>query len=350
MTAARQARRARPGPPTRWYDAPIVPRIATSLLAAALSAAAALPTPARAAPPTGEASPGEGPGTADAAVAVEPQAALTQKIAVWRLDALGLDAELVTRLEALFRSELDRLATHPLPGRAAMDAAAGKDRKLRDCTGADACLTQLGRALGVDVMVTGAVAALGDSYILDIKAVDVATGKPLRRIASEPLRGSPDELIDAVRVAAYTLLAPDQLHGAVLVLSDLVGATVSLDGAVVGRTPLPGPLARQPLGRHRLRVEADGYVPFDEEIDVRFQKSTRVVVRLASVAPTPTDDGPRLDRVVVRAPDRPWYATGWAYAGAGVAAAALGAVIGWRLGRDEVISCVPPATDPRCGR
>lgn len=280
----------------------------------------------------------EGPG---------PEEALTQKIGVWRLDALGIDAELVARLEALFRSELDRLAKHPLPSRKEMEAAAGRDRRLNECTGEDRCLTAIGDKVGVDVVVTGSVAALGESYILDIKAVDVKSGKQLRRIATDPLRGSPDELIEGVRVAAYSLLAPDQLHGSIVVLSDSVGASVALDGTSVGKTPLRGPLARLPLGKHRLRVEAAGYVPFDEEIDVRFQKSTRVVVRLAPVdAPAPEGGEPR---VVVRRGERPWYTSRWAYVGAGVAAVIVGGLIGWQLGKDEVIDCTIAMPDPRCG-
>jgi hypothetical protein len=279
----------------------------------------------------------EGPG---------PEEALTQRIAVWRLDALGIEAELVGRLETLFRSELDRLAKNPLPSRRQMDAAVGKDKKLRDCTGEDKCLTTIGKKVGVDVMVTGSVAALGESYVLNIKAVDVASGKQLRRIASDPLRGSPDELIEAVRVAAYSLLAPEQLYGSVQVLSDAVGATVWLDDKEVGKTPLPGPIAKQTLGKHALRVEAEGYLPFSEEVDIRFQKSTRVLVRLAAEEPVEGGGGPT--RLEVRDGPRPWYTSRWMYVGAGVAAIALGAVIGWQLGKDDVISCVGDMPDPRC--
>src|SRR5687768_12309856 len=100
----------------------IVRRIAiATLCAVALGGSAAAQTPAPApAPPPGSGA--EGPG---------PEQALTQRIAVWRLEALGLEIELVARLETLFRSELDRLAKTPLPSRREMDRAVGKDRKLR---------------------------------------------------------------------------------------------------------------------------------------------------------------------------------------------------------------------------
>ena len=284
-----------------------------------------------------------GSAAAQEAPAPGPEEALTQKIAVWRLEALGIEAELVARLETLFRSELDRLTKTPMPTRRAIDKAVGRDRALRDCTGEDRCLTAIGEKVGVEVVIAGSVAALGENYILDIKAVDVTTGKPLRRIQSDPLRGSPDELIEAVRVAAYSLLAPEQLYGSIMVLSDLVGAQVSLDGKPVGKTPLARPIARLPLGKHRLRVEAAGYVPFDEEVDVRFQKSTRVVVRLATVEPS--DTGP--PRTIVRDPPKRWWTSNWAYVGAGVLAVGVGALIGWELGKDDVIDCTASG-DPRC--
>lgn len=274
-----------------------------------------------------------------------PEEALTQKIAVWRLDALGLDAELVTRLETLFRSELDRLAKSPLPSRKDMDLAVGKDKTLRECTGEEKCLTTIGGKVGVDVMVAGSVAALGDSYILNIKAVDVKTGKQIRRIESDPLRGSPDELIEAVRVAAYSLLAPEQLYGSVYVLSDLVGADVKLDGKSVGKTPLPKSIAKVALGKHQIEVAAKGYLPYQEEIDVRFQKSTRVVVRLAQQQSAVVTGPPK---TVVRPAKKPWYTSKWMYVGAGAAAILVGGVIGWGAGKDKIIDCTGTMPDPRC--
>jgi len=308
-----------------------VRRIAIAALCAVLCAPAGAVRAQRAPAPVPR---DEGPG---------PEAALTQRIVVWRIDALGIKAELVGRLETLFRSELDRLAKHPLPARRDLERMVGKDRKLRDCSGEDKCLAAIGTKIGVDVVIAGSVAALGDNYILDIKAVDAKTGKQIRRIQSDPLRGSPDELIEAVRVAAYSLLAPEQLYGSVYVLSDLVGAKVSLDGKSAGKTPLPGPIAKQPLGKHVLKVEAPGYLPFEDEVEVRFQKSTRVVVRLATREPVET--GPA--RTVEREPG-PWWTSKWAYVGAGALAITIGAVIGWQLGKDEVIDCTVAMPDPRC--
>lgn len=314
----------------------LVPR-SRRLVAAGL-ALLALVTPL--APAAGQPAPAPAPApvpapAGDASAELAPEAALTQKIAVWRIDSLGLDAELVGRLDTLFRMELDRLAAHPLPSRRDLERVIAAAPALGSCTGDDRCLSAIGKKLGVEVIVAGTVAAMGDSYILNIKAVDVAGAKQIRRIATDPLRGSPDELIDAIRVAAYRLLAPDQLHGSIVVLSDLIGAEVLVDGQRIGMTPLPGPIARLSLGDHTLRVEAHGYQPFEDKVAVRFQKASRVTVRLASaLASAPT--GPA---TVIRTRRRPWYSSPWVYLGVGVVAAAAGVAIGRDVGQPTVVNC-----------
>ncbi len=296
-------------------------------------AALAVALAVAAAPVVAQPVPAPGPGPSDE---VLPEEALTQKLALWRIDALGIDAELVGRLEALFRMELDRLATTPLPTRRDVDKVIAGDNELGRCGGEDRCVAAIGKKLGVDVMITGSVAAMGDNYIMNIKAVDVAKATQIRRIASDPLRGSPDELIEAIRVAAYRLLAPDQLYGSVVVLTDLVGATVEVDGKKAGATPLPGPIAKLPLGEHKLKVTAKGYTPFEQPVTVRFQKATRVVVRLTVAPGDPEGVAPPL---VVTRRARPWYSSTWAYVGVGVAAVLTGVAVGYLASRPTEVDC-----------
>jgi hypothetical protein len=261
------------------------------------------------------------------ALAEGPDKAIDQKIAVWRFDALGIEPELVQRLETLFRMELDRLAKKPMPSRREIDRAVTAEQQ--NCTGEEKCLGAIGKKLGVDVVVTGTVGAMGSNYVLNIKAVDVKTSTSIRRIETEPLRGSPDDLIDGVRVAAYRLLAPDQLHGSTQIQSDLVGAAVLLDGKPVGKTPLPnlGVISKLPLGKHKLRVEASGYSPFEDDVEVRFQKVSQVVVRLL---PSTEVIGTGKTQTVRR---EPFYTKTWFIVGVGAAAILAGAYIGYAVGK-----------------
>jgi hypothetical protein len=249
-----------------------------------------------------------------------PEEALDKKIAVWRFDALGIDGEIVQRLETLFRMELDRLDRQPLPSRRDIERAVTAAEQ--NCTGEEKCLAAIGKRLGVELVVTGTVGSLGDTYVLNIKVVDVATAKS-QRIQSDPLRGSPDQLIEGVRVAAYKLLAPAQIHGAVQIQSDLVGADVAIDGKSYGKTPLPnqGVIPKLSLGAHKLRVEAKGYDAFEKDIEVHFQKVGPVLVHLLPAEIIGTGK-------IVREERKPFYTRTWFIVGVGLAAMLVGYGIG----------------------
>lgn len=259
--------------------------------------------------------------------------AIDRKIAVWRFDALGIEPELVARLETLFRMELDRLDKQPLPTRQAIEKSLTASE--RECTGEEKCLSAIGKRLGVELVVTGTVGAMGDSYVLNIKAVEVATGKS-QRITTDPLKGSPDDLIEGVRVAAYRLLAPEHVNGSLQIQSDLVGAKVTLDGKELGRTPLAsnGIVAKLALGKHQLHVEAKDYAPFDNVVDVHFQKLAPIIVRLL-----PSNETVGTGRTI-RVVEKPFYTRTWFIAGSAVTAVALGIVVGYFVGR---ITCHDPS-------
>jgi hypothetical protein len=277
-----------------------------------------------------------------AAVATLPSSAradepIPSSVALMGFDALGMDDERVLRLETLFLKELERLTKNKVPSRREV---AGLKRRLRRCDGNNRCLSAIGRALDVDVVVSGNVAALGDSYVLNIKAVHSKGGDEIRRIESDPLRGQPDELIEAIRVAAYRLLAPDELKGSVAVLADRDGAKVELDGKVIGTTPLKGPITGLPLGEHSLTVSAEEFGEFTDKVRVRFQKTTRVAVSLVDlrvrVNPDPNDMVGTSKR---RPPPPRWYESTWFYVGVGVGAAIIGGYVGYQLGKPELINC-----------
>lgn len=310
-----------------------MPRAVASLVSCALTVVAPVAArgdarpPGPAAPAPRPASSATEPGaTLDERPGERPEERIDQKLAVWRFDALGIEPELVARLETLFRMELDRLDRQPMPSRRDIDRAITGDA--RDCTGEDRCLAAIGKKLGVDVIVAGTVGQLGDNYVLTIKAVDVANARALQRIQSDPLRGQPDELIEGVRVAAYRLLAPGQIHGAIQIQTDLIGAEVALDDEPRGKTPLPnnGVIRKLPLGKHELSFTAPGYEPYRTTVEVHFQKVSPVIVRL--VASTQVIGTGRVERIE----RRPFYTRTWFLVAAGVAAVGLGAAIGYAAG------------------
>lgn len=286
--------------------------------------------------------------TAEGQAAATPVVPPGQRIVLFRLETLGMPPEIVARLEALLRVELDRLLERPMPSRVEVEKAIAKDAALRNCAGETECLVGVGKKLGSDLVIAGNVGGLGDSYVVNMKLVDVASATEKNRI-KVPLEGNANELIEAVRVALVNLVSPESVRGNLAVLADVKGAKVYLDGQLVGQTPLANNLItnidarpeerdgkRQNL--HQLRISAEGYIDFIKpDIEVRFGKTTEVVVRLQQRVVA----GPGgLELPPVRRQRRPFYTRWWFYTAVGVSAVVLGVVIGRALADDEPVDCL----------
>jgi hypothetical protein len=245
------------------------------------------------------------------------------RYALFRLDPLGLRQDVVEQLEGILRVELSR-AVGGLPPRSAIDAAIEKSPRYAACTADPTCLAPLAHELGATRIVAGNVGGLGDSYVVNLKLVD-DKGRELGRV-TETLHGDPDELIQEVRVAAYRLVAPAKITGAISLLSEVPGATVTVDDKPVGATPLAGPIDGLPIGDHVLRVARAGYADFVDKVPVRFEKATEVVVRQRAVTvEAKLEEAERKDLL---APEPPYWARWWFWAGSAAVAIGLGLVVG----------------------
>jgi hypothetical protein len=243
--------------------------------------------------------------------------------ALFRLDPLGIETSIVDQLERVLRVELEHVLSKPLPSRDKVERVAAQNPKLAACTADPQCLVPLAKALGASRIIAGNVGGLADSYVVNLKLVD-KDGRELRRV-SAPLRGSPEELIDEIRVAAYRLVAPEKLVGAIALLSDVPGATITLDGRAVGQTPLPGPLAALSVGVHHLSVSREGFSGFDDDVPVRFEKTTQVVVHQAAVS----EKARRAERR--RLGEAPIYTRWWFWTAMAVSAVATGIGVGFAV-------------------
>jgi hypothetical protein len=297
------------------------------LVAATLVVSIALAsTGAMAAPPTAPPAP---PLPAPAPAAAPPVAA-KGSYALFRLDPLGIAPDIVDQLERILRVELERVLGQTLPSRAEVERVAAQNKKLAGCTADPECLAPLARALKAQRIVAGNVGGLADSYVVNLKLVDAAEARELRRVTAT-LRGSPEELIDEIRVAAYRLVAPERLVGSIALLSDVPGAAVTLDGKSVGVTPLAQPLAAVPVGVHKLVVTREGFSAFEEEVPVRFEKTTQVVVRQRAT----TKKAQRL----LDAQGTPFYSKWWFWTAVGVVAVGVGIGVGFGIPKQSPVDC-----------
>ena len=265
-------------------------------------------------------------------------------LAIWRIDALGgLSKEIVVSLESLLTKELGRLAGEIIPS-AKTRALQKRYRRLRSCQGANRCLAKLGRRLRVDYVVAGNLASLGENYVVTLKLVDSSTGKAVRRI-SEPLSGQAERLIEAVRVAAYRLLAPERLLGSIRVVVDQPGARIHIDGEAIGKTPHRRAVTGLKVGEHLVKITHPEFLDFARKVRVRFQKTTTVKVNLLRPKADPALSAPNVKEPAVRDTPVPFYSKWWFWTAVAVGAAAVGATVGWAVGRElrpeppTVINC-----------
>jgi hypothetical protein len=264
----------------------------------------------------------------------------TETYALFRLDPLGIAPDIVEQLERILRGELARVVGRELPSKRAVDEVARGNSRLNNCTADPSCLVPLARALKVTRVVAGNVGGLADSYVVNLKLVD-DNGRELRRVTAT-LRGSPDELIDEIRVAAFRLVAPERLTGSIAILSDVPGATVNLDGVDVGQTPLPQPLANLPTGVHKLSVTREGFSTFAEDVPVRFEKTTQVVVRQSAMS----EAARKAERRRRRAGETPLYTRWYIWAGVAVVAIGVGIGVGFGVPKQNTVNCAPGGPCP----
>jgi hypothetical protein len=257
----------------------------------------------------------------------------TETYALFRLDPLGIEPQIVDQLQRILRVELQRVVGKELPSERAVAEVAAANPKLAACTADPACLAPLAKALHVTRVVAGNVGGLADSYVVNLKLVD-DTGRELRRV-SATLSGSPEELIDEVRVAAFRLVAPERLVGSIAILSDVPGANVMLDGVDVGKTPLAGPLVNLPVGVHKLAVEREGFSGFAEDVPVRFEKTTQVVVHQTAMSKA----AQRAERRRRAAAETPIYTKWWFWTAMAASAIATGVAVGFAVPKQHAIDC-----------
>jgi hypothetical protein len=195
------------------------------------------------------------------------------------------------------------LSTHPLPQRPG------------ECDGP--CWAARAQTAGHDLVVVARVVEHERLYEVELEARDADDGsvvlaskqpcQPCGRVEVE------DQLERQAAALADSLLRLDRSPAVLVVESRPTGAEVLVDGKLVGKTPLELPLAS---GTHRVQTRISGHEPREREFTaVRGVRERWSVTLPAVVRDEPaTKPGAR----------EPLWPTGWALAGVGVPALAVG--------------------------
>ncbi|MBI2374815.1 MAG: hypothetical protein HYV07_12535 [Deltaproteobacteria bacterium] len=252
----------------------------------------------------------------DSASNLEPA---KMNVAVLDLAAYEVSPELAENLTQVLAIELRRHDSMSVISRDEIRTmlAYEADKQIVQCTNDVACLVEIGGALGVEHLATGAVGILGDSWIIHLKLIDVTTAEVSHRV-SETFRGPERQLAQALRFAVANLLGrPLSGLGSAWVLVDAEDASVAIDGGAP--SPLVPPLRVElPAGKHALSFRATDLASIDQDFYVEPNEVTSV----------------RLEPVAL---ERAWYSTWWAWAAVG-SALAVGVTI------TAVVAAQPPGT------
>ncbi|MBI5508931.1 MAG: hypothetical protein HY903_09275 [Deltaproteobacteria bacterium] len=127
------------------------------------------------------------------------------KVAVLDVQTTGIDPKLAPLLTEVLSVEIDALGRFEvLAGRdVATMLGFEKQKEVLGCAEMS-CLAEIGGALGVQLLVAGDVGQIGETYVLNIKLINIAKAKTERRVY-ETVQGKIDVLLAAIKAGVHRL-------------------------------------------------------------------------------------------------------------------------------------------------
>jgi hypothetical protein len=247
-----------------------------------------------------------------------PALAAPRTVAVVPLSTLGAEVSSVNarKITTELEAGLAGVAEVTVVGSTAVSDAIkkAKQQRLSSCDGDPACLKDVGTLVSADLVVFAELGGLGDTQIVYLKLIDAKSGKEVRvaRIDVSAL------LAGGGKSAAIRLLDPTKYVGTMNVDVDVAGASIYVNGKLVGKSPVaPQTLG---VGTHALRVTHPEYRDFVRFVDVEFDQPAPVKVELQQFPVVQNTVEGMGNNVTVNELEPRWYRRWWAVAAIGVVA------------------------------
>lgn len=198
---------------------------------------------------------------------------------------------------------------------------------------APSCMAQAAKSLGAEKLIFGSVKRAADGYLVTLKMLDASKARVDAWVAEQIARTQATG--PAIRGPVqkwFSTLTGAGASGTIRVTSDVVGASVLLDGLPVGVTmDEPLELGGIATGRHEVVVSKPGYEPVRRDVDVVGGEVVSLTAPLDAVAPVaaPPPVGGEALGTAETVPAEEGDGTGmkiatWSTLGAGALALALG--------------------------
>jgi TolB-like protein len=132
-----------------------------------------------------------------------------KKLVVLDVRAIGVEKESADILSEVALTEAVRFRSLQVIGQSDVGALLGLERQkqLLGCREDSACMTELGGALGADLILIGSLGQLGKAMRLDVSLVDPQKAQVIDRFG-ESIEGQKDLLIAGMQRGVRALLAP----------------------------------------------------------------------------------------------------------------------------------------------
>ena len=224
--------------------------------------------------------------------------------AVLELEALeGISKGVTTILSNYLRNQIVTLGDFTIVTRENMEQVLQEQKfQLSGCTSQE-CMVQIGQLLGVRKIFAGSIGKVGKTYILEIKLIDVETGKIEGAQIEECPKCEEDALILSIRNLAIKVVKPSLLKevaeipqvkkpeiidtseplrikgvGSLYVDSFPEKGKVYLNSILAGETPLS--LEEMKVGVYRLKFLAEDFNPFEGYIQVPIGYQEKVYLKV----------------------------------------------------------------------
>ena len=190
-------------------------------------------------------------------------------IAVMELAGRGVDEAFAGALTTEVSNTLATLRVFRVITREDVKRMLQLEQTKQQCTGTvdAACMAEIGGALGVEYLVYGEVAKIADTYSISMVLLDINKAQAANRV-NKKIADARD-LLDETEISTKLLVQPllADKKGYLIVEMREDGAKVTIDGRLVGVTPLTGRLELA-MGAHEMVVEKEGFLVWAKTIDV----------------------------------------------------------------------------------
>lgn len=208
-------------------------------------------------------------------------------IAVLDLEALGIDPAETSVLSNRLRTLLVNMTDYEVVERSRMEEIL-KEQGLQQtgCT-SDECVVEVGKLLGVQKMLAGSFGKFGNVYTLELRIIDVQTGK-IESSTNYDYRSEIENLLlEGVETALRKLLInPAESNfvkkntGSMQIITHPPGARVSIDYKEYGVTPVF--INSLNSGYHEISIEKEGFTTQKEKVVIEPDSINQFNINLRS--------------------------------------------------------------------